>query len=318
LGVALTVKKNAYGLAFVLSLLFSAVAGLLIVNLAKADPIPRVFLPKIDINADGSITPDTGYISRNGSTYTLTSDIIEEYSINIWRSNIVFDGAGHTINITNGAGNFNVLQGVTNVTVKNLQVHTGYIAISLAGCSNCTVINVKTSNKIFVTGYYNTITQSSIAIVIEGGTENLIVKNNISYIFIFDGSSNRFSQNNILLTDFPSIYSDNFWDNGSVGNYWGNYTVKYSNASEIGHSGIGNTPYEVDRGDWSTKNCPNATNVDYYPLMYPYDIENDTIILPTREPFPTALAIAASAASIAIIGVGLLVYFKKRGRGSSK
>ena len=50
--------------------------------------------------------------------------------------------------------------------------------------------------------------------------------------------------------------------------------------------------------------------------MYPYDIENDAITLPTREPepFPTALAVGASGASIAIIGVGLLVYFKKRKR----
>jgi N-acetylneuraminic acid mutarotase len=37
-----------------------------------------------------------------------------------------------------------------------------------------------------------------------------------------------------------------------------------------------------------------------------------TIPQPEPEPFPTALVIAASGASIAIIGVGLLVYFKKR------
>jgi N-acetylneuraminic acid mutarotase len=43
-----------------------------------------------------------------------------------------------------------------------------------------------------------------------------------------------------------------------------------------------------------------------------------TVGRPDLEPFPTALVIAASGASIAIIGVGLLVYFRKRGRGHNK
>jgi hypothetical protein len=34
--------------------------------------------------------------------------------------------------------------------------------------------------------------------------------------------------------------------------------------------------------------------------------------LPVKETFPTALAIAASVAAVAVASVGLLVYFKKR------
>ena len=46
--------------------------------------------------------------------------------------------------------------------------------------------------------------------------------------------------------------------------------------------------------------------------MSPFDIENNTVVLPPPEPFPTTLVAAASIAVAVAIGVGLLVYFKKR------
>jgi hypothetical protein len=314
-------KRKIMVLIFALALLVWAATGLSLTNFTSANPYAPTFLPKININADGSITPDTGYIARNGNTYTLTSDIIEEYSIDIWRSNIIFDGQGHTIRITN-ADNYNVLQGVTNVTVKNLQVYTGYIAISLASCSNCTVTGIKSDKQISIEGHSNMLTQSNTGVAIHGN-ENLISKNNLSYIFV-DGASNTFSKNNIFLTDDPSIYSDNFWDDGAIGNYWGNYTLKYSNISEIGNSGIGNMPYVIDRGDWSKKQNPNAINIDHFPLMFSYDIEKDQIALPEREPLvepetavytaQAVLVVGASTASIAGAVVGLFYYRKKHKR----
>jgi hypothetical protein len=50
------------------------------------------------------------------------------------------------------------------------------------------------------------------------------------------------------------------WDNSSVGNHWSDYLTKYPNASEIGNTGIGDTPYVID-----------ADNIDHYPLMDPVD-----------------------------------------------
>ena len=41
---------------------------------------------------------------------------------------------------------------------------------------------------------------------------------------------------------------------------------------------------------------------------------SDTIWFSIAEPFPTTLVAVASGASIAIIGIGLLIYFKKRKR----
>jgi hypothetical protein len=111
------------------------------------------------------------------------------------------------------------------------------------------------------------------------GSDNFIIRNNITGISI--GSNfNNFSQNNIMFDYIPEAYSSwrehvNFWDNGSVGNYWRDYAAKNPNASEIDNSGIGDKPYEVD-----------ARNIDHHPVMYPFDIENGTIALPTPEPQP--------------------------------
>jgi hypothetical protein len=44
--------------------------------------------------------------------------------------------------------------------------------------------------------------------------------------------------------------------------------------------------------------------------MVPYIKE--LYIVPKEAPFPTTLVAAASAASVAVVGVGLLVYFRKR------
>ncbi len=45
--------------------------------------------------------------------------------------------------------------------------------------------------------------------------------------------------------------------------------------------------------------------------MFPYDIENDTVVLPPPEPFSITLVVTAVATAVAIVGGGLLVYFKK-------
>lgn len=55
------------------------------------------------------------------------------------------------------------------------------------------------------------------------------------------------------------------WDNGSVGNYWSDYTAKYPNAAQVGNSGIGNTPYTIRT---------SPTVVDHYPLVTPAAISN--------------------------------------------
>jgi nitrous oxidase accessory protein len=119
----------------------------------------------------------------------------------------------------------------------------------------------------------------------------------------FRGSSaenNTFYHNNFIGKYYHLVYvyinnlagARNFWDNGREGNYW-----DYYNGTDVNGDGIGDVPYVID-----------ADNVDYYPLMAPFDVDNNTVVRP--EPFPTVLV--AAALVTVVVGVCLIVYFKKR------
>jgi hypothetical protein len=326
----MTEQKKASA-AIALALLILSASGLLFVDLATAQ-FNSEYLPELTIKSDGSImvcqvlppheefhAPDL--INRTGNVYTLTADI-EGYAVVIKRSNIVFDGAGHTIHApyhwVNSVLQFDNsglrLLDVNNVVVKNLEViGENPASIFLVG-SYCLVTNVTTQKALRVNSEhgFNTITESNLKELVLWRGNNFVSKCNISSIFLMDWSgSNVFTQNNFLCNNstdgFPvQTYSGNFWDNGSMGNYWGDYLTKYPNASEVGGTGIGDTPYVIDED-----------NVDHYPIMCPYDIENDVIAFPTPEPtstpepepFPTTIVVASV---VTVVGIGLLVYFKKR------
>jgi hypothetical protein len=326
-------KKALITTAFISILLFSAVAGIAFVNMAKADPM--FFLSNILIKSDGSIVPETEVITRTGNVYSLTVDIIYQYAIKIQCSNIVLDGAGHIINGTfpsikrgrwfsdrNGLS----IEDVTNVTVRNIEI-TGFsdFDVSLKNSRACYFLKMKADDGVVLeNSSSNLITECNLAafteavqpgIYLTSSNNNKFYRNNITDLLLRTSNNNIFFENNFVIDNFLSMGGNNLWDNGTVGNYWSDYAARYPNASEMGNSGIGDTPYVID-----------ADNVDYYPLMRPYDIENDTIAFPTPEPtstpepepFPTALVIAVSGVAVAIIGVGLLVYFRKRGRGHNK
>ncbi|MCW4002747.1 MAG: hypothetical protein NWE95_02405 [Candidatus Bathyarchaeota archaeon] len=161
---------------------------------------------------------------------------------------------------------------VHNVIVKNVKVIANNInTINLQVSSNCQIIGVTTSKNVRILGDFNTITESNTGVSVYSGNNNLITQNNITYVFVgSDCYSNRFFQNNFFLSDYPGFFTESLWDNGHVGNYWSNYTIKYPNASEVGNTGIGNTPYYIERGLYTSKNYPNQKNIDHYPLMHPW------------------------------------------------
>jgi hypothetical protein len=45
-----------------------------------------------------------------------------------------------------------------------------------------------------------------------------------------------------------------YWDNGTAGNYWSDYLVKYPNASDVDILGIGDMPYLIESNSikWSS------------------------------------------------------------------
>lgn len=302
-------RKTVVALALISALLLSALGGTLVVRLGKANPTLPIYLPRITIKSDGSITPETSYISREGNTYALTANLIDEYSIDILCSNVVFDGAGHCINITTADNLGLFLRGVSNVTIKNVEVFTSHGGIDLSSCSNCLITNIRNGDRYVHLGHSNsnTITQSVTKISLLYSQNNLIFRNNITELSVILCFKNVFSQNNILCNYIPNAYNNSTdqWDNRSIGNYWIDYETKYPNASEIGNTGIGNVTYLID-----------ANNIDHHPLMYPFDIETGKIVFPTQEtqpePFPVVPVAAVSVAAVALVVAGLLVYFKKR------
>jgi hypothetical protein len=258
------VKKTALSLSLILTLIFSAV-GLIIVESA-GNPIAYPELPEMTIQSDGIITPETGLISRNGNVYTLTADV-EDYAVRIECSNIVFDGAGHKIHLPYDVGNIPLgILPVNNVNVTNLEVTGGYINSITVWGSNCLFTNVTTEKTFEINSKgFNTVTESSLANLYLFAGSSLISEYRIVSIHVTRMSGlNVFTQNTFLCdnsTDdnFIVVRSANFWDNGSVGNYWSDYLTRYPNASEVGNTGIGDTPYVL-----------GADNVDHYPLMYPW------------------------------------------------
>lgn len=87
--------------------------------------------------------------------------------------------------------------------------------------------------------------------------DNNIINN--TYGFDVTGHNNTFYGNNLLHNSVQASvsYSDNQFDNGTLGNFWLNYVA---NAVDANKDGIGDSPYLVSTGVY-----------DYYPLMIWHD-----------------------------------------------
>jgi parallel beta-helix repeat protein len=166
-------------------------------------------------------------------------------------------------------------------------------------------------NKIFE----NNITDSNYDGIGLHGAFNIIFENNISNssydgIHIYDSVYNTVFHNNLVNNKLSARLSDSSstLDGGypSGGNYWSDYTGidEYSGANQdtLGSDGIGDTPYVIDEN-----------NRDNYPLMAPFVGDIDDTVLPTEEAFPIVQVVIASII-LAAMGIGLLIYFKKRHR----
>ena len=123
-------------------------------------------------------------------------------------------------------------------------------------------------------------TNNESGIVIDLSDNNTVNGNNImtnkEYGVDFNSASNKFFHNNFInnTVQVRAPNYNNTWDNGypSGGNYWSDYLTRYPNATEIDHTGIGDTAYEI-----------NANNTDHYPFMIPYETIPPTIIITSPE-----------------------------------
>jgi hypothetical protein len=288
-------KKKTLALSCAFAFLFSSITGLLLINSVTGDGgivnFPSV--PQIKIYADGTITPQTEQITRSGATYTLT-DNLDGTQIVIECSNIIFDGNGYSITLMNSGSNPGIhISYSTNTTIKNMQVKTPlYTGILMHDCSDCHITGIKSSGFIELRQSSHNVMCENTSPLFLKSDYNQIFRNNITGLALWAGS-NTFYQNNILLDSGYIPYADeaNFWDNSSIGNYWSDYATRYPDASEVGQTGIGDTPYVL-----------NADNIDHYPAMYPFNMENGAIAVPNREPAPQLFSFPFSVVVFALGG----------------
>jgi parallel beta-helix repeat protein len=258
--------------------------------------------------------------ANNGITQYYSNNSI--ISKNLVKGNTVFgvfgsDSENSTISsnriIDNKCGMF--LNSFSNCTLTDNFIYANTQGIVLPLSSGFTIagnnITQNTGPAIFYDGKHgviknNYISRNQIGIQLYGCSYNTITSNNIVENVGFGIQFGNEAENNLIYHNnfidnngekgtqvfFKIIPKDmsvptNSWDDGKEGNYWSDYN--------------GRGPYYI-----------NENNQDNHPLSAPLDFAALEL------PFPTALVIAASGASIAIIAVGLLVYFKKRQKEAAR
>ena len=201
-----------------------------------------------------------------------------------------YDTMGYGV-LINGNSN-NVSENI--VGGENDGIHVGSYGSNNAVTANSVINCSEAGLRIDRWGFNNTYSENNVTECKYGAGVGLGAYNNTIYHNNFvNNVQQAFAQADVL----------NYWDRNNEGNYWSDFSTRYPNATEIGNSGVWDTPYVI-----------NANNTDNYPLTMPYGTSAPS---PEQEPFPTLLVVAVIVTVLALVVVGLLVYFKKRIRGRS-
>jgi len=181
----------------------------------------------------------------------------------------------------------------------------------------------------------NNVTNNAVALVLGTLSANV---NSAGFQLLY---SNNFINNTQILyvpigvpfmQDVVPLSPAGQWDYGSIGNYWSDYLSRYPNATEIDHSGIGDTPYAIidsttysddyANGTAITGTAILGTAIDRNPLMVPFSASTVTnpkqasspSPSPSHSPSPTIPEFPSVIIGIAIVmtvTAALMVYIKK-------
>jgi nitrous oxidase accessory protein NosD len=312
------VKRKVAGASFiVVALLFSA-AGLTLSSLVGANPLPAPPILQVYIKSDGAVEPSTVPIQRAGNIYTFTGDFTNA-TVDVQCDNVVIDGAGFTLKGNGQHWNTGItLTNRSNVIIKNIDIRDYVWSISLTSSSNIIIYNnsmLTAWNIILDSSVGNQIIGNNITAqetgfgycvhIENGAADNVIMGNNLvnagSAVTVYrnSGENNTFRLNNFVgnSNDFVG------WTGGVECNFWSDYMGLDGDGD-----GVGDTPYVI------TDYCQ-----DRHPLMSPFDVSSVTVEMPEwantpdlPEPFPAAPVVVSSVAIVAVVGVGLLVYLRRR------
>lgn len=357
-------KRKALSL-FILWLTASTLTAMEFTSLTKADPIVPEIIPMqlAYIRSNGDIDPSTLPIRRLDNVYVLTGDMVN-YSIEIQRDNVIFDGNGYSltfrpigkeddpyspqtadpvIRVLNRdsiiikrvtfepfiTGSFTAVgvENSSNVIIMN-NTMTSLLGVSIRLSTQCSVIGNKITNAGVGVGIfdsklinlaYNEISSRYIGATIGSVSYSNITRNKITDNaetgILLHGSNfnNRIFENNFINNDIGLLYKgdSNISANDNIfNNYWSNNQANIKNTNGNGIT------YADTAADQSPLASPISTSFD--PSLFPLPSLTPAVS-PTpsaqsdAKPFPTTLIIA-SIASVTCVGIGLLLYFKKRKR----
>ena len=313
-------KKEKFGKLMVFVLICLAVSSTLFsLERATASQAP---LPTITIQADGSLSPTDVAIHRSGNIYTFTGDIYA--AINVFRSNIVLDGAGYTLR-GSFSGNSTDIWVVGTGPDPSMAYYTIGVDLANKGVEGVTVENLNVEN--FSIGAYvwtknntvagNAFSSCIVGLLMSGSnstmTGNTFSKNIEGLFFGFNSPSGQFPPDMVV---YQNAFIDNNkqisgcqckgynmseaphdWDKGKMGNYWSDY-----NGTDNNRDGVGDTTYVIDVLDY-----------DRYPLMK-NPVEPPTHHTGTFTPAETIIVIAVSGSIVTAVSV--FAFWLRRGKGA--
>lgn len=244
----------------------------------------NVKLSGLTINSGGGILSISGndaqVIHSSINTQISVTGIRSQITHNILPS-LFLKGSEHTISNNNVSGTYSPLwleDSVDNIITENKI--TGDVGVHLrSSTGNQFISNQIVSKNCIQIDNYVGITHE----------QTRLSDNNVFFKNTFMGESKN-------IVAYNSV--NNTWDNGREGNYWSDYA-----GTDLDEDGIGDIPYVID-----------LLNEDNYPLMLPYDVEHDSIVLPSPKPeleFPSTIALASIIIGVTA-GIGIILYFKKR------
>ena len=293
-------------------------------------------------------------ISQNAIAITLMASnvTVENLHVTGWKAGVY--GAFNNNTITNNvfAGNYQAVSiyaddyvvsenSISGSSDAAILIDTG--ATRPQGDDNLITQNQLTSNNWALdilnsngtTIAQNNVTNNAVALVLGTLSANV---NSAGFQLLY---SNNFINNTQILyvpigvpfmQDVVPLSPAGQWDYGSIGNYWSDYLSRYPNATEIDHSGIGDTPYAIidsttysddyANGTAITGTAILGTAIDRYPLMVPFSASTVTnpkqasspSPSPSHSPSPTIPEFPSVIIGIAIVmtvTAALMVYIKK-------
>jgi parallel beta-helix repeat protein len=238
-------------------------------------------------NGQGIFLTGSAFISISGNNITQNSQgiVVTGASSNsrISDNDILANyGNGIWLNYTNG--NIISENAISNNTSRDFPYPAG--ALIDSGSNNLITGNV----------FYNNL----FGIHTNGLTEAIIAGNNFTNCERStrgDNASGAIFYMNNFNNIHPNVFDEgsNSWDNGTVGNYWSNYTQEYPNAKEVDNSGTGDVPYII-----------GTDNTDYHPLVSPV---SNAAASALAETLVTAHSPSPTPSSTGVLSQSTLVLF---------